>query len=611
MEEKMYVIGAADGDTYAAGPLPLKELLRGHSGDEGMFVWDLEEGVPVMRWDTESLEWVNYIKSSEGEVKIPTDFVRLWNHDAKPRRAQLDVLSWLTDQTAKYCIVEAPTGVGKSFICLTVCNDGGGIVLTPQITLQEQYLSDFDYMDLIMSSDNYRCQKSKAAERGQEGYLSCKRGASICNREKCLGSCPYVKAKERFLATTHGIANYAYFWRFVKIPELRLEQNWIILDEAHNLEQSLIDSALVEITEKWCEDNRFRYQKPRSDAEAIRSLLSLADEVSKRAAEYRLQLDMFEKNGDTSSILKTLDDLNPLEEWLTSADFALGVLTKDVDGKPLYQHPKFDSDMLASHGLVVIRSEPDSRSEFFSFKPLYAKHIWETLPDFVKEKRFFITSATILNVNQFIKNIGWDKKDVAFMSLDSPFDEDNRKVYMKGRTSLNRSNLEYEFPNVVKAADKYLDQFDDMRGVIHTHTFKLAEEFARLSRHKGRLVVHQPKMDRVKLLNEFLTSDEKDLILVSPSVTEGLDLKDDLGRFAIFLKVPYPSMGDPWVKARMEADRSWYSWQVAKTIIQGCGRVVRSRKDWGFSIFLDGGFQSFIQREGKLFPDWFIESIRT
>jgi ATP-dependent DNA helicase DinG len=593
---------SVDGNSFTAGPFSLEEA-KDSIASNGEIIWELnkEGNKPVFQMTPNG--WVEY-----GSARV--NLMALWNHDQKPRAAQVDVLEWLSEQTAKFCIVEAPTGVGKSLICTTVCNDGGGIVLTPQISLQEQYLRDFPYMDLIMSSENYKCQKSKSSEKGAEGYLSCKKGAIVCKRDKCLGSCPYQTAKSRFCDSTHGTSNYAYFWRFLGIPELSLNQQWIILDEAHNLEQSLIDSAVVDVSEKWCKDNGFNYRKPRSFHEAIDFFVSLIDEVNLKCAELRRNMDLFDRNGDQPSMVKVIEELMNLEEFLTSANFAYNVITKEVeDGVKLFETDDFDEEALVDAGLVVIKSE-DKEKDGFLFKPLYARHVWDTLPDFIKQKRFLLTSATILDVNQFIKNIGWDKKDVAFYRIDSPFEKENRKVYLKGKVGLNRSNLEVEFPSVVSQADKFLRKFEGMRGIIHSHTFKLAVDFYNMSSMQDRLLLHKQGDDRNALIERFTESDQEDLVLISPSMTEGLDLKGDLGRFALFLKVPYPSMGDPWVKARMEKDRSWYSWQVAKTIIQGCGRVVRSKNDWGYSVMLDGGFKTFLEREQRFFPDWFLDSVR-
>jgi Rad3-related DNA helicase len=62
-------------------------------------------------------------------------------------------------------------------------------------------------------------------------------------------------------------------------------------------------------------------------------------------------------------------------------------------------------------------------------------------------------------------------------------------------------------------------------------------------------------------------------------MSEGVDLKDDLSRFQVLVKIPYPYLGDPLVKKRMNKWSGWYSLQTAKKIVQAVGRSVRSYDD--------------------------------
>jgi len=99
-------------------------------------------------------------------------------------------------------------------------------------------------------------------------------------------------------------------------------------------------------------------------------------------------------------------------------------------------------------------------------------------------------------------------------------------------------------------------------------------------------------------------------ILVSPSIIEGMDLKDDLSRFQIFLKVPFAYLGDPWIKCRMELNRNWYSREAVVKIIQGYGRSIRSKDDYAFTFMLDNNFVNLMDRNVELFPKWFKEAVK-
>ena len=98
-------------------------------------------------------------------------------------------------------------------------------------------------------------------------------------------------------------------------------------------------------------------------------------------------------------------------------------------------------------------------------------------------------------------------------------------------------------------------------------------------------------------------------VIISPSITEGYSFDDDLARFQIIAKVPYPFLGDRQVKARMELDRDWYTLQTVMTVIQACGRIVRSETDRGITYILDSDFENLFRNNEKFFPTWFKESI--
>jgi hypothetical protein len=96
-------------------------------------------------------------------------------------------------------------------------------------------------------------------------------------------------------------------------------------------------------------------------------------------------------------------------------------------------------------------------------------------------------------------------------------------------------------------------------------------------------------------------------VLISPSLHLGLDLKDDLSRFQIITKVPYPSLGDRWIDEKRKRSEQWYSWQTGLRLVQAYGRSVRSKDDWAATYVLDANFGYFISRNKTIIPQWFID----
>ena len=89
-------------------------------------------------------------------------------------------------------------------------------------------------------------------------------------------------------------------------------------------------------------------------------------------------------------------------------------------------------------------------------------------------------------------------------------------------------------------------------------------------------------------------------------MTEGLDLRDDDARFCIIAKVPWPDMGDPYVRERMRRDGDWYANQAAMAVVQSSGRIVRHAADYGETYIFDSSFGRLVG--DAAFPEWWLEA---
>ena len=105
-------------------------------------------------------------------------------------------------------------------------------------------------------------------------------------------------------------------------------------------------------------------------------------------------------------------------------------------------------------------------------------------------------------------------------------------------------------------------------------------------------------------------NDSKNYVLLGPSLLEGLDLKDDESRFQVFAKVPFPSLADRYVKAKMGVSREWYDWKSIVAILQGIGRSIRNDEDWAVTYFLDGCLGDLINRNRDSFPPEFLSRLK-
>ena len=92
-------------------------------------------------------------------------------------------------------------------------------------------------------------------------------------------------------------------------------------------------------------------------------------------------------------------------------------------------------------------------------------------------------------------------------------------------------------------------------------------------------------------------------------MSEGVDLKEDLSRFQILCKVPYPYLGDPIVKKRMNKFPDWYALKTAMTVVQSVGRSVRNSEDTAITYILDSDWKRFYRQNKDVFPAGFHECL--
>jgi Rad3-related DNA helicase len=94
----------------------------------------------------------------------------------------------------------------------------------------------------------------------------------------------------------------------------------------------------------------------------------------------------------------------------------------------------------------------------------------------------------------------------------------------------------------------------------------------------------------------------KDGVLLSSSLWEGVDLKDDLSRFQIIAKVPYPNLSEKRTKIKMQKFPLWYKSQTLMKLLQGFGRSIRSEEDWAVTYVLDAAARDLLNQSKAMIP---------
>lgn len=122
-----------------------------------------------------------------------------------------------------------------------------------------------------------------------------------------------------------------------------------------------------------------------------------------------------------------------------------------------------------------------------------------------------------------------------------------------------------------------------------------------------RLLIHDS--DNRDEIIEFHMNSKDPTVLISPSMTEGVDLADDASRFQILCKVPFPYLGDKVIQLRKAKNPSWYACQTARSVIQAFGRSIRNVDDHATSYILDSDWERFFRNNSAMFPDEFSAAL--
>lgn len=520
--------------------------------------------------------------------------------NSPPRDKQIKALEFIAkavDFGYRDVVIAAPTGVGKTGIGVTVCEwaasqaaerlsgNPGGYYLTVQKILQRQITTDFDNGKFngegatIKAAVDYPCAKFKNCGAGRRAKKRCE-----CE------TCPYVLAKERFIASRTAITNYPYLFaehKYVgKLPQRRA----IICDEAHAVERQLI-----------------RFNDLTLDQETIARWLG-----SMVAMPKLRRLDQFIdwiKSDYLPGINEKMEAIKQLAEGALSDNEAKDMV--DLD-----QHM-----CKVNRAVKLVESDPTDwvywdevlRDGSYSCtaRPLDAAPFVPDLVNSMGSLRVYM-SAFPGEKKVFCRSLGLKHERVAWINLDSPFPVENRRIFVTGVGSMSKRNVDESFSVFVKVAIKILERHKGERGLIHCNSYQLGERIVKAladSDHADRLLFPKTADEREAAFAKHGSSTSTDTVLVSPSMTEGFDFADDLARWQIIAKVPYPSLGDAQVVAKKERDDEWYALQTIMTIVQAAGRICRSETDRGITYILDGDFVRLFDQHSNLFPPWWTDAV--
>jgi len=504
------------------------------------------------------------------------------------------------DSGKKFVVCCAPTGSGKSFVSKTLGNMSdpvpdkikdlintyeiykktpggsfdyedeiyeedpyGTMVLTITKTLQDQYTDLFRDIEFLKGKSNYQCSVDDNFTADVAPCILTPPLKKTCWKQD---SCPYYKQRNTMLTAQTAVLNYSMFFA---MPGFLKRREYMICDEASELEEQIVKqftctlkpSILVKCGVKL---PVFNIKNPRIWLEIV------AGNVYERATE--LSTENKSKKSPSKSI--------PMYNFLTNMHNKISQIVKCWE----------QSEFIAETDKDQIKFVPSKVDKL-------SKHV------FNHAEKVVLMSATIIDHKNFCKSLGIT--DYEYIEVESSFDPKNAPIYISGKHKLTYHTLQNLLPSIKKLIVEICEHHKNDKGIIHTHTNTITD-YLRNNIKSDRFIYREQGFDNEDILDKHLT-DDSPTVIVSPSMMYGVDLKGDLAKFQIIVKAPYMPLFDKRVKKLADNDQNWYVNKMLSSLVQGCGRGVRSKTDHCATYILDGVIAEKILQYKDRLPKHFID----
>jgi len=525
-----------------------------------------------------------------------------------PSSQQIDLIKRIEDAYAKgykYVICTAPTGSGKSFISKTLgnvsnkCTDEfkrlitsydafkqdyvgnhvheidclkepshGTFALTITKSLQDQYKQLFDDSSTLKGKSNYQCEVNTDVDVENAPCLLLPK-----LKEECWSTnkCPYYNARNKALIDQFSILNYKMF---LSLPGHVKRKNFIVCDEASELEDELVKHFSV-----FVEPERFK-------------LLGV------------------------KIPLLYSEDMQHVRTWLTTLMVTLGEHIDSLTSKHNHKNATLNiNDKIKLnyfknfHRTLNLIDSTWENCEYVVQREKSTVRITPLRVDVLSKYVFdyaenvLLMSATIVDHKNFAKTLGIDQ--YKYIEVDSTFDSKKAPIYVSNVGRLNKQNIDRNMPKIAKVIKDICESHGKEKGIIHTHTLDITKQ---LQKHlKGdRYLFRDNESKNDNILSKHSKSKEP-TIIVSPSMTFGIDLRDDLARFQIIVKAAYLPLGDNRIKRLFDEDKEWYTDKMLINLVQACGRGIRSKDDYCTTYIIDQAITDAVIANRAKLPKYFVD----
>jgi Rad3-related DNA helicase len=446
----------------------------------------------------------------------------------------------------------------------------GTFALTITKALQDQYKGLFPDTTILKGKSNYISTIDSNIDVELESLIIPK---NILEDHRRSHKCPYHNDRRDALTNKFAALNYNMFF---SLPNHVKKRQYLICDEAAELEDQLVKEFSCNINFEMLSkmDIVVRPFYSKNTANVIKWINNLLLDLSDKVEELRDTLNNINTN-NKKFLVETRRQLVGVRNLHSKLSLIIETWN---ESEYLFETSK----------------------EGITFMPLKVNKLSNHL--FKYADKVVLMSATIIDPSNFCKSLGIDK--FKYVEAESTFDPNNSPIMCNTKLKLNYHNLKRNLPKIVDQIKQICEHHKDEKGIIHTHNNTITS-FLSNRLIGSRFLIREPGVRNEELLEQHQATDVP-TILISPSMSHGVDLKDDLARFQIIVKAPYLPTKDKRVERLMNDDFNWYANKMLCSLIQSCGRGIRSKEDHCKTYILDGAIVESIVNNTHKLPKYFI-----
>ena len=535
----------------------------------------------------------------------------------------------------KYIFLEAPAGFGKSPVAIALARYlGSSHICTATKDLQAQYSRDFPFIREVKGKSNFICiikdemgldetcnygpclkddgydciYKTKLGDYKVQGegtkyetveldhFAQKKYIDKLKSQSRIIQldwkPCHYYHQKWIALKSSHTIYNYKYFLSDLFYSNSMQKRQLLVLDEAHTVESEVADFKSFTVFNEGLTGFLPKLSIPYESEYDIETWIAFGTELREKL------LIFIDK---ASTILE-----KNIEQYPFTEKNLIDAITKEKNLTTVIEDMRTNKD-----NWIVTSVEKTANNQLRKVlvTPIDVSSYFKDILD--KGSISLFMSATILSKDYLCKIGGIKSDQVKFIRVqESNFPLKNRPIYLMNVAWLNAKTMNQSLPAIANAVNNIMTTHKNEKGIIHTTSYsQLRFIKENISKENAiRLIETGSKFDRNEMLEKHYKS-SKPTVLISPSLYLGVDLKDNLSRFQIIVKVPYADLTDRKISVMKQRDPNWYTWNAILKLIQAYGRSIRSKEDFANTYILDSSITFLLKQAKEMSPKWFSDAI--